>query len=761
MKNERVRAEHEFVSGAGELIRKIRILSSCCAEFIAKPTEFIENGLPIRGRRSVDKIHEFVLREDLIFLLVLELSEPRRPFRLLAIVKPARPGNLRIIQRLREFFDPIRLRLAVRVRKKQDLPARLFRAQIPSSCWPATFAFNQFHRKIANDRNRLVGRFIVNHDDFVQLGTNALRRQSLKAGADYVFTISDWDDDRKPGRKFVHAANHHSGGSGDTRCQATCKIALLREDRRRHLLFKSPKGDLNQPTMNLSELIQICWAKRVQILIVTAIGGVLTFIIGTQLVSYEASATLHIRPLGEVSETNLGTANVGLTYSPQMDKLATHGRTYMKLIKSRRIMEEVVERLELAKLYEGGGGFADKVKQPLRFLFYGRVPATEWTPTDLAIYEVTRRTQVNLITLSNMIEITYRDKNADRATRIVNEITEVFKAYSQERSSHSAHETGEHLIAQIEAIRGELKLWRERLNKANESHGFHIYSDAELERERQRLLISLSVLRDRLEENNHVQAMNDAKLSKLDAQLAEFPEELKVATTVTANPAIQKLKESLILAEATLQTQIIDFLEGSSQVKAAQAQVDIIKKTIEEEAATILSQETVQLDPVRQALLQAYVTLQVDTEALPMAGESLAARLEALGKTTERFEEAITEIGQITRTIGSLLATESRMISLVEVAKAVEAAALNEVEVIDAARIPRYPNLKNAPLAAYVVLGAIAAFVLAAGSVVWRSQKKPATAPAAAEEKPKTKSPTKRASRKSASRSNPDGTRIR
>lgn len=501
--------------------------------------------------------------------------------------------------------------------------------------------------------------------------------------------------------------------------------------------------------MNFSELIQICWAKKIRICVITAIGGILTFIIGTQLVTYEASAMLHIRPLGEISETNLGTPNVGLTYSPQMDKVATHGRTYMKLIKSRRIMEEVVKRLELSKAYEGGGGLGEKVKQPLRFLFYGRLPATEWTPTDLAIHETTRRTQVNLITLSNMLEITHRDRNAERAARVLNAITEVFQEYAQERSSRSARETREHLETQIEGIRTELKNWRERLTAANEARGVHIYSDKELERERQRLLTNLGLLRDRLDENRYDASVNRAKLAKMDTQLAEFPEQQKAISTVTSNPAIQKLKESLISANVNLQAQLVDFKPDSPQVQAAQAQVDVIKQSIEQEAATILGQETVQLDPVRQQLLQTYVTLRVNTETLPIAEETLVARIEALGEASAEFEEAVTEIGEITRTIGSLLATEARLISLGEIAKAVEAASLNEIEVLEEARTPRYPNLKNAPLAAYVILGALGAFVLAAGGIVWKNQKQEeaqaASTPAA---KTKRKTSTKRTAKK-------------
>ncbi|MEM7011447.1 MAG: hypothetical protein AAF585_08185, partial [Verrucomicrobiota bacterium] len=434
--------------------------------------------------------------------------------------------------------------------------------------------------------------------------------------------------------------------------------------------------------MNVNELIILCWKLRKWIIGAGAAGGLLTFFVGSNYVTYEATAYLLVKPLGEVSETNLGAPNVGLTYAPQIDKFQTHGRTYMKLIKSRHVMEQVVERQDLQKIYEGANPFVEAIKQPLRYLYYGRLPANKMTPKEMAIEQTTRKTKVNMITLSSILELNFRDNNAERATRTVNEITKVFLDYSQERSASSVRQTRENLEAQIADIRKDLKEQRELLVAANEERGSHIYSDKELERERQRLLTNMGLLQDRLDENRYNQSVNASKISKMDQQLADFPEQTKAISTVTSNPAIQKLKESLISANVALQQLLVDYKPESPQVKAAESQIEFIKQSIDREAATILGQETVQLDPVRQQLLQTYVTLKVDTEALPIAEESLAARIEAQSKTAAEFESAVTEIGEITRTIGSLLATESRLISLGEVAKAVEAAALNEIEVI-------------------------------------------------------------------------------
>lgn len=474
--------------------------------------------------------------------------------------------------------------------------------------------------------------------------------------------------------------------------------------------------------MNVNELIILCWKLRKWIVAAGAAGGIFTFIVGSNYVTYEATAYLLVRPLGEVSEANLGSPNVGLTYTAQMDKFATHGRTYMKLIKSRHVMEQVVDRQDLQKTYEGANPFVESVKQPLRYLYYGRLPANKMTPKEMAIEQTTMKTKVNMITLSSILEINFRDNNADRATRTVNEITNVFLEYAQERSASSVRQTRENLETQIDEIRAELKKQRERLVEANEARGVHIFSDKELERERQRLVTDISLLQNRLEETRYNRSVNLGKIAKMDEQLADFPEQTKAISTVTSNPAIQKLKESLITANVALQQLLVDYKPESPQVKAAESQIEFIKQSIDREAATILGQETVQLDPVRQQLLQTYVTLNVDTEALPIAEESLSARIEAQSKTAAEFEAAMTEIGEITRTIGSLLATESRLISLGETAKAVEAAAMNEVEVIEAAMIPRYPSLRNAPLAAYVILGGIGAAVLAVGIGFWREQ---------------------------------------
>ena len=147
--------------------------------------------------------------------------------------------------------------------------------------------------------------------------------------------------------------------------------------------------------LDLRELFNIFWNKRIQIIIITLVfailGGIYTFIFTTP--KYKSSTTL---VLATLSDTNLGkTQKNGSEAITQTDLTLNSNlvSTYSELIKSKSVLREVIDNLDIKDLDEE---------------------------------ELKKDVKVSAVSDTELIEISISNKNASYSSKIANEIAKVF-----------------------------------------------------------------------------------------------------------------------------------------------------------------------------------------------------------------------------------------------------------------------------------------------------------------------------------------------
>ena len=203
---------------------------------------------------------------------------------------------------------------------------------------------------------------------------------------------------------------------------------------------------------------------------------------------YEVSALVLVRP----NETVKITASTGKEYMDfpvgQTPVVESASKTYIRIIESPALVSQVVRELELdkprpKKVCAGDTTFGliaaclkalyDEVepyiKDSVAFVKYGRVLRDdEFTK---AIKNVTRNLLLKSYEDTYVVEIQYRDEEADRAAAVANTLARLFINFLNDMRSSEAKESVSRVKRGVEGSHQQLVEARERLREYKESQG--------------------------------------------------------------------------------------------------------------------------------------------------------------------------------------------------------------------------------------------------------------------------------------------------
>jgi uncharacterized protein involved in exopolysaccharide biosynthesis len=227
----------------------------------------------------------------------------------------------------------------------------------------------------------------------------------------------------------------------------------------------------------------------VSLCVVTALAGYgISFLQPLIPEQYEVSALVLVRPNEPVKIT----ASTGKEYMDfpvgQTPVVESASKTYIRIIESPALVSRVVRELELdkprpKKIYAGDTTFGliaawlkalyDEVepyiKDTVAFAKYGRVLRDdEFTK---AIKKVTGNLVLKSYEDTYVVEIQYRDEEADRAAAVANTVARLFINFLKEMRSSEAKELVSRLKRDVEGNRQQLVEARERLREYKESQG--------------------------------------------------------------------------------------------------------------------------------------------------------------------------------------------------------------------------------------------------------------------------------------------------
>lgn len=227
----------------------------------------------------------------------------------------------------------------------------------------------------------------------------------------------------------------------------------------------------------------------VSLCVVTALAGYgISFVQPLIPEQYEVSALVLVRPNEPVKIT----ASTGKEYMDfpvgQTPIVESASKTYIRIIESPALVSQVVRELELDKprpkkvcagdttfdliaaclkaLYDEVNPY---IKDAVAFVKYGRVLRDdEFTK---AIKNVTGNLVLKSYEDTYVVEIQYRDEDADRAAAVANTLARLFINFLKEMRSSEAKEVVSRLQRDVEGSLQQLVEARERLREYKESQG--------------------------------------------------------------------------------------------------------------------------------------------------------------------------------------------------------------------------------------------------------------------------------------------------
>jgi succinoglycan biosynthesis transport protein ExoP len=404
---------------------------------------------------------------------------------------------------------------------------------------------------------------------------------------------------------------------------------------------------IDETTLDLKDLLRIVKKRRWLIVNIFLIAIVSAALISLMLPKiYQAETTIRVKQ-------SQGLASSLLANMPTSNPLFAQQQmsTYAEIMKSRTVIEQVIERM-----YSGEN---DEEKVPSYQRVLGRITTSPVKDTQILKIQVVGRNPQETALLANVLIDTFMD----RITYLVRSEQKLVREFIGERLQEAKREM-EKAETALEVYKREQKI---------------VAPDSETES----LVQRLSGINQLKAENQVAQASVQARLDSVNRQLAgEKP------GYVAENALIQQYKSKLSEQEIQLVGLLQKYTEEYPDVIALRAAIAATKAGLNAEIARVINAEASSLNPVHQGLLQS--KMQAEAE---MA--SAAAQKDALDRIVTEAEAVIATLPEkeqgyvrVTRDASVAQSIYTMLANRYEEARISEVMQPTDVQVIDKAIPP-------------------------------------------------------------------------
>ncbi|MGH7827294.1 MAG: GumC family protein [Candidatus Binatia bacterium] len=274
----------------------------------------------------------------------------------------------------------------------------------------------------------------------------------------------------------------------------------------------------------------------------------------------------------------------------------------IKIITSREVLERVVQEL-------------------------ARESSVEKTPLEIsgAVFSIQRALDVSPITDSNLIEISFRSSNPERAVKIVNKIADSYvERHAQINSPEGVHRFFD---SQASVYFERLQTTAEELRKFGIEQGTvnlekeindTVARIAQMERDKQATETEMGEVRMRL--------------AFLKDEITRHPQRIVMEEETVLNRSAEDLRKRVLQLEIDLRNLLQLYTEKDRRVAAKKEEIKAVRGQLAGEQAYIQGREEITLNPIRRSLEQEAVNSQARAEALVAKQESLKNQI-AAGRT--------------------------------------------------------------------------------------------------------------------------------
>lgn len=398
--------------------------------------------------------------------------------------------------------------------------------------------------------------------------------------------------------------------------------------------------------MDLREYWEIIVKKRaliVAVFILTVAGVTVYSLMATPI--YEAFTTMMVREAGSGVEAIL------------FDGITTVGKNtaqnYMQIMKSRTILEQVVQRL-------------------------GR--------DDLTHGMLEKAITIQTVQGSDVLKISMQSPEPELAQAVVNTLADVFINWNLDYRQDDRRAARVFIESQLQKVEQDLRAAEERLQAYKEEQGVLAPSQ-----ETTALVSQLASLQSNLTELAIAKEEIQERIKQVRASLAEQDETLISSTTIADNRFVTEYRTRLADLEIRLSSAREKYTDRHPEILALQAEIEDVRQKLAAEVERVVGTETRTLNTIYQQLYGTLINLEVEANALAAKEAALTSVIEERERDLSHLPAQELELARLQRDAKVLEELYVLLRTRREEARISEAMETADVRVIDPAVVPDKP----------------------------------------------------------------------
>lgn len=263
---------------------------------------------------------------------------------------------------------------------------------------------------------------------------------------------------------------------------------------------------------------------------------------------------------------------------------------------------------------------------------------------DIQPGDLQRRLTVDRDPITGLIRVTVAGRNPGEAVTLANAVAQAAAQYDQEVERRGATLAREFIEKQAEGIQTNLREAEDALLAYQQHNGVALATSqnsrvASLEDAAQQVSLSLQETDARLGADRA--QMTGQTATRSDPQLEE-------------NPVAQQLRAQLVQLEVALTSEEAIHTDKHPTVVALKAKIDAIKERLKSEVGRIVAAETIQHNPIYDAIVRDRINLETERVALSARQEAIQGALSTAARALPDYVQKEMDRGRLAREVDIL-----------------------------------------------------------------------------------------------------------
>ncbi len=439
--------------------------------------------------------------------------------------------------------------------------------------------------------------------------------------------------------------------------------------------------------MDFFDYIEVIWRRKRTVACITVCVTVVVFVILLLVPrTYKGQASLIFPKQDRIASSGLLAGLAGSALLPDLGLVGKEAPGLCaEILKSRTIKQLVIDDLGL------GAVDVDPAKLQKRLIVGinrdGGMTIECLVPSTWAKSGKVQWVERNCAGKSN------HQKSALLAAEMTNCFIHHLQEFDREHSLNTSHRNRVFLEGEVSKTREQLSIAEDDLRKFKEAHPLLPPPDASSQRMEQAISLRTRQLQAEAELREDEEA-----LRKTADVIASQKEVQRAAETIEQNPVVTELKSRLAAAEVRKAQLLEDMTERHPDVVAVNQEIENIRRKIEKELPRITATETMQLNPVRVALVQNHAELQIKREGVKARLKALDGILRSIERDMSGMAKDQMRYVQLERDAKALETVYTSLLTQLSQARVSEAKEPDGFAVLDWAAPEKMPSAPRTKL---------------------------------------------------------------